>query len=77
MLPTLMQIATTDSIQVSLNQDLINVNHWLIVNKLTLDTPKTVYKVNTQHTLPSLEINGSPINTVNYLNYIILNLSLF
>ena len=32
-----------DSIQVSLNQDLININHWLIVNKLTLNTSKTEY----------------------------------
>ena len=27
-----------DSILVPLNQDLININHWVIVNKLTLIT---------------------------------------
>ena len=62
-----------DSIQVSLNQDLININHWLIVNKLTLNTSKTDYtligskqKMNTLHTSSSLEMNGSPFNRVNY-----------
>ena len=50
----------------------MNINHWLIVDKLTLNTSKTEYmligskqKMNTQHTWPSLEINGSPINRVN------------
>ena len=33
-----------DSIQVSLNQDLININHWLIVNNTeTFITSKTEY----------------------------------
>ena len=31
------------SIEASLNQDLSNINHWLIANKLTLNMTKTEF----------------------------------
>ena len=53
------------SIEASLNQDLSNINHWLIANKLTHSMTKTEFmliesrqKLNSISAIPALEING-------------------
>jgi hypothetical protein len=60
-----------DDIDYKLNQDLDNVNKWLIANKLTLNQSKTEFmligsrqKLNTLHSAPSLAINGHPVRQV-------------
>ena len=52
------------SIEASLNQDLSNINRWLIANKLTLNMTKTEFmligsrqKLNSLSAFPALEIN--------------------
>ena len=61
------------SIEASLNQDLSDINRWLIANKLTLDMTKTEYmligsrqKLNSLSVLLTLEINGTQLNRVNF-----------
>ena len=61
------------SIEASLNQDLSNINHWLIANILTLNMTKTEFiiigsrqKLNSLSALPFLEINGTQLNRVNF-----------
>ena len=61
------------SIEASLNQDLSNINRWLIANKLTLNMTKTEFmligsrqKLNSLAVLPALEINGTQLNRVNF-----------
>ena len=61
------------SIEASLNQDLSNINRWLIANKLTLNMTKTEFmligsrqKLNSLSVLPGLEINGTQLNRVNF-----------
>ena len=56
------------SVQSSLNEDLLNINRWLIANKLTLNMTKTEFgltgsrkKLNNLPSLPSLNINNVPI----------------
>ena len=53
------------SIQSSLNEDLLNINHWLIANKFMLHMTKTEFKLNSSRqklnnltSLPSLNINN-------------------
>ena len=51
------------SIQSSLNEDLLNINRWLIANKLMLHMTKTEFKLNGQKlnnlpSLPSLNMNN-------------------
>ena len=60
-------------IEQNLNQDLENVNEWLIANKLTLNQSKTEFmligsrqRIRTFETSPSLEIGGMPINRVSH-----------
>ena len=61
------------SIEASLNQDLSNINRWLIANKLTLNMTKTEFmligsrkKLNSLSAIPALEINGIQLNRVNF-----------
>ena len=61
------------SIEASLNQDLSNINRWLIANKLTLNMTKTEFmligsrqKLSSLAVLPALEINGTHLNRVNF-----------
>ena len=61
------------SIEVSLNQDLSNIDRWLIANKLTLNMTKTEFmligsrqKSNGLAVLPALEINSTQLNGVNF-----------
>ena len=61
------------SIETSLNQDLSNINRWLIANKLTLNMTKTEFmligsrqKLNSLSAFPVLEINGAQLNRVNF-----------
>ena len=61
------------SIETSLNQDLSNINRWLIANKLTLNMTKTEFrligsrqKLNSLSAFPVLEINGTQLNRVNF-----------
>ena len=63
-------------IEQNLNQDLENVNEWLIANKLTLNQSKTEFmligsrqRIRTFETSPSLEIGGMPINRVSHKVY--------
>ena len=60
-------------IEASLNQDLSNINRWLIANKLTLNMTKTEFmligsrqKLNSPSAVPALEINGIQLNRVNF-----------
>ena len=60
-----------EDIDYKLNQDLDNVNKWLIANKLTLNQSKTEFmligsrqKLSTLHSAPSLAINGHPVRQV-------------
>ena len=60
------------SIEASLNQDLSNINRWLIANKLTVNMTKTEFmlivsrqKLNSLSAIPALEINGTQLNRVN------------
>ena len=61
------------SIEASLNQDLSNINRWLIVRyRLILNMTKTEFMLSgstqmfkSQSTLPALEINGSQLNRIN------------
>ena len=53
------------SIQSSLNEDLLNINHWLIANKLTFNMTTTEFmligsrqRLNNLPSLPSLKINN-------------------
>jgi len=64
------------SIEASLNQDLSNINRWLIANNLTLNMTKTEFmligsrqKLNSLAVLPALEINGTQLNRVNITKY--------
>ena len=57
----------------NLNQDLVNVSEWLIANKLTLNQSKTKFmligsrqRLCTLSPLPSLEIDGIPVNQVSH-----------
>ena len=61
------------SLEASLNQDLLNINNWLIANKLTLNRTKTEFmligsrqKLNSLSVLPDLEINGTQLNRVDF-----------
>ena len=61
------------SIETSLNQDLSNINRWLIANKLTPNMTKTEFmligsrqKLNSLSAFPVLEINGTQLNRVNF-----------
>ena len=61
------------SIETSLNQDLSNINRWLIANKLTLNMTKTEFmligsrqKLNSLSAFPVLEINGTQLNRVSW-----------
>ena len=72
---THLTIADNDicSIESSLNQDLLNLNRWLIANKLTRNMTKTEFmligsrqKLNSLSALPALEINGTQLNRVNF-----------
>ena len=61
------------SLEASLNQDLTNINRWLIANKLTLNMTKTELmligsrqKLNSLSVLPDLEINGTQLNRVKF-----------
>ena len=61
------------SIETSLNQDLSNINRWLIANKLTLNMTKTEFMLigsrqtlNSLSAFPVLEINGTQLNRVNF-----------
>ena len=54
------------SLEASLNRDLLNINNWLLANKLTLNMTKTEFmligsrqKLNSLSVLPDLEINGT------------------
>ena len=58
-------------IEFYLNQDLANVNQWLMANKLTLNQSKTEFmligsrqRLRTFQSAPSLTINGTPIKQV-------------
>ena len=58
-------------IEFYLNQDLANVNQWLIANKLTLNQSKTEFmligsrqRLRTFQSAPNLTINGTPIKQV-------------
>ena len=60
-------------IEQNLNQDLENVNEWLIANKLTLNQSKTEFmligsrqRTRMFETSPSFEIGGMPINRVSH-----------
>ena len=60
------------SVEASLNQDLSNINRWLVANKLILNMTKTEFMLivstqifKSQSTLPALEINGSQLNRIN------------
>ena len=61
------------SVEASLNQDLSNINRWLIANKLTLNLTKTEFmlfgsrlKLNSLPVLSGLEINGVQLKTVSF-----------
>ena len=61
------------SLEASLNQDLLNINNWLLANKLTLNMTKTEFmligsrqKLNSLSVLPDLEINGTQLNRVDF-----------
>ncbi len=65
----------------SLNQDLENVSEWLAANKLTLNTSKTEFmligsrqRIRTFNSSPSLVINETPINRVNHVKSLGLNI---
>ena len=58
-------------IELYMNQDLANVNEWLIANKLTLNHSKTEFmligsrqRLCTLQSAPNLTINGTPIKQV-------------
>ena len=58
-------------IELYLNQDLANVNEWLIANNLTLNHSKTEFmligsrqRLCTFQSAPNLTINGTPIKQV-------------
>ena len=58
-----------DGINYYRNQDLANVNKWLIANKLTLNQSKTEFmltgsrqRIATFQTVPCLQIDGVPID---------------
>ena len=60
-------------IEQNLNQDLENVNEWLIANKLTLNHSKTKFmligsrqRIRTFETSPTLEIGEMPINRLSH-----------
>ena len=63
--------ADIGSIEASLNQDLSNINRWLIANKLTQHDKnwmltRSRQKLNSLSVLPTLEINGTQLNRVNF-----------
>ena len=58
-------------IELNLNQDLVNVSEWLIVNKPTLNKSKTEFmligsrqRLDTFDNAPTIAINGTPIKQV-------------
>ena len=60
-----------NDIEIYLNQDLENVNEWLIANRLTLNQSKTEFmligsrqRLCTFQSAPNLKINGAPIKQV-------------
>ena len=62
-----------DDINSNLNQDLANVNEWLIANKLTLNQSKTEFmligsrqRISTFHSAPNLRIDGVPLDQVSH-----------
>ena len=64
--------ADIGSIEASLNQDLSNINRWLIANKLTQHDKnwmltRSRQKLNSLSVLPTLEINGTQLNRVNFI----------
>ena len=70
---TLLTFASNNmkDIEFYLNQDLANVNQWLIANKLTLNQSKTEFmligsrqRLCTFQSAPNLTINGTPIKQV-------------
>ena len=61
------------SLEASFKQDLLNINNWLIANKLTLNMTKTEFmligsrqKLNSLSVLPDLEINGTQLNRIDF-----------
>ena len=68
-----------NSIQLNLNHDLVNLNKWLISNKLTLNTAKTEFmligsrqKLSTLSTQPELSIDNvqkEKVKLFAYLNF--------
>ena len=65
---------TTTSAEASFNQNLSNINCWLIINKLILNMGKTEFMLigstqifKSHSTLPALEINGSQLNRISCL----------
>ena len=61
------------SLEASLNRDLLNINNWLLANKLTLNMTKTEFmligsrqKLNSLSVLSDLEINGTQLNRVDF-----------
>ena len=61
------------SLEASLNQDWLNINNWLIANKLALNMTKTEFmlmgsrqKLKSLSFLPDLEINGTQSNRVDF-----------
>ena len=60
-----------DDINYYLNQDLANMNKWLIANRLTLNQSKTEFmllgsrqRISTFQTVPCLELHGALIDKV-------------
>ena len=65
----------TSNVDILLNNELINICDWLIINKLSLNISKTKYMVchpyqkDKSHLVPSLTINDTEIERVNTFNF--------